>query len=162
MSVTDEMFDRGQAMRRRVLGDEHVDRSLRDASEFARPLQDLVTTYCWGATWGRPGLPPETRSLLNLVMLTAMDRQHELGLHIKGALNNGCTVDEIREALLQTAVYCGVPAAIEAFRTAEAVLGSAAGSAGPDGNGAGGSDGAAAPGVTTAGGEPASDSAGEA
>jgi 4-carboxymuconolactone decarboxylase len=123
MSSSDEMFDKGLVIRRRVLGDEYVDRSLRDASDFARPLQELVTAYCWGATWGRPGLPAKTRSLLNLAMLTALDRQRELGTHIRGALNNGCTIEEVQETLLHTAVYCGVPAAIEAFRTAESVLG---------------------------------------
>ncbi|HEY2263920.1 MAG TPA: carboxymuconolactone decarboxylase family protein [Streptosporangiaceae bacterium] len=143
MSVSDDLFGQGERIRRQVLGDEHVDRSLANASEFGRPLQELVTTFCWGATWGRPGLELKTRSLLNLAMLTALDRQTELAVHIKGALNNGCTVDEIRETLLQTAVYCGVPAAIEAFRTAERVLdtaaanGQAPGRAGPDGAGAG-------------------------
>jgi 4-carboxymuconolactone decarboxylase len=126
MSVSDDLFDQGERIRRQVLGDEHVDRSLANASEFGRPLQELVTTFCWGATWGRPGLELKTRSLLNLAMLTALDRQTELAVHIKGALNNGCTVEEIRETLLHTAVYCGVPAAIEAFRTAESVLGPAA------------------------------------
>jgi 4-carboxymuconolactone decarboxylase len=144
MSVSDDLFDQGERIRRQVLGDEHVDRSLANASEFGRPLQELVTTFCWGATWGRPGLELKTRSLLNLAMLTALDRQTELAVHIKGALNNGCTVDEIRETLLHTAVYCGVPAAIEAFRTAESVLGPAAanghapGRAGADGAGADG------------------------
>jgi 4-carboxymuconolactone decarboxylase len=126
MSSSNEMFDKGLVIRRRVLGDEYVDRSLRDASDFGRPLQELVTEYCWGATWGRPGLPAKTRSLLNLAMLTALDRQRELGTHIRGALNNGCTIEEIQETLLHTAVYCGVPAAIEAFRTAESVLGTVA------------------------------------
>jgi 4-carboxymuconolactone decarboxylase len=143
MSVPEQMFDEGLAMRRRVLGDEHVDRSLRGASEFGRPLQELVTAYCWGATWGRPGLTLKTRSLLNLAMLTALDRQVELGVHIRGALNNGCTIDEIRETLLHTAVYCGVPAAIEAFRTAEAVLdavAAASSEAGPTADGAAAAD----------------------
>jgi 4-carboxymuconolactone decarboxylase len=130
MTSSEQMFDEGLAMRRRVLGDQHVDRSLRDASEFGRPLQELVTAYCWGATWGRPGLTLKTRSLLNLAMLTALDRQAELGVHIRGALNNGCTLDEIRETLLQTAVYCGLPAALEAFRTAETVLDGVAASGG--------------------------------
>jgi len=121
-----ERLRQGMAVRREVLGDEHVDRSLASASEFGRPLQELVTAFCWGATWGRSGLELKTRSLLNLAMLTALDRQPELAVHIKGALNNGCTLDEIRETLLHTAVYCGVPAAIEAFRTAERVLGTAA------------------------------------
>jgi 4-carboxymuconolactone decarboxylase len=123
MTTTDDVFEKGEEMRRRVLGDGHVDRSLREATEFGRPLQELVTEYCWGAVWGRDGLALKTRSLLNLAMLTALNRQRELAVHVQGAITNGCTIEEIRETLLQTAVYCGVPAAIEAFRTAEAVLG---------------------------------------
>jgi 4-carboxymuconolactone decarboxylase len=116
------IFEQGVAMRRRVLGDAHVDRALAGASEFARPLQDLVTEYCWGAVWNRDGLDLATRSLLNLVMLTALNRLHEFGVHVRGAVNNGCSRDQIREALLQTAVYCGAPAALESFRVAERVL----------------------------------------
>jgi 4-carboxymuconolactone decarboxylase len=116
------LLDEGLEVRRDVLGAEHVDRSLEQASEFARPMQELVTEYCWGAVWARPGLDRKTRSLLNLAMLTALDRPHELKLHLRGALNNGVTPAEIQEVLLQTAVYCGVPAAMDAFRTAEAVL----------------------------------------
>ena len=118
----DSVFDRGVAMRRRVLGDAHVDRAMADASEFARPVQDLVTEFCWGAVWSRDGLDLRTRSLLNLVMLTALNRIHEFGVHVRGAVNNGCSRDQIREALLQTAVYCGAPAALESFRVAERVL----------------------------------------
>lgn len=110
-------------MRRQVLGPEHVERSLREASEFMRPLQEFVTEYCWGAVWTRPGLAPRTRSLINLGMLTALGKWHELGLHVRGAVHNGCSPDEIREVLLQAAIYCGVPAALEASRTAERVLG---------------------------------------
>jgi 4-carboxymuconolactone decarboxylase len=134
MTATDDVFEKGEEMRRRVLGDGHVDRSLREATDFGRPLQELVTEYCWGAVWGRDGLTLKTRSLLNLAMLTALDRQHELAIHVQGAITNGATIDEIRETLLQTAVYCGVPAAIEAFRTAEKVLGTrAAGNGAVDG-----------------------------
>ena len=116
------LFERGVAMRRRVLGDAHVDRAMAGASDFARPVQDLVTEYCWGAVWTRDGLDLPTRSLLNLVMLTALNRLHEFGVHVRGAVTNGCSRDQIREALLQTAVYCGAPAALESFRVAERVL----------------------------------------
>jgi 4-carboxymuconolactone decarboxylase len=115
-------LEAGLQTRREVLGAEHVDRSLAQASEFARPLQELVTEYCWGAVWARPGLERKTRSLLNLAMLTALNRRHELEIHVRGALTNGATQEEIRETLLQTAIYCGVPAAMDAVRTAEAVL----------------------------------------
>jgi 4-carboxymuconolactone decarboxylase len=118
----DSMYDRGISMRRRVLGDAHVERSMDNVSEFARPVQDLVTEYVWGRVWNREGLDLRTRSLLNLVMLTALNRMHELGVHVRGAVNNGCSRDQIREALLQTAVYCGAPAALESFRVAERVL----------------------------------------
>ena len=112
-------FEAGMQVRRDVLGAEHVERSMANASEFAMPMQELVTEFCWGRVWTRPGLDRRTRSLLNLGMLTALNRMHEFGVHVRGAVNNGCTVDEIREVLLQTAVYCGVPAALESFRVAE-------------------------------------------
>jgi 4-carboxymuconolactone decarboxylase len=115
-------FDEGLAVRREVLGAEYVDASLSRASEFSMPMQELVTEYCWGEIWTREALDRRTRSLVNLSMLTALNRLHELGAHVRGAINNGCTVDEIREVLLQTAIYCGVPAALESFRTAERVL----------------------------------------
>ncbi len=118
----DSVYDRGISMRRQVLGDAHVERSMANVSEFARPVQDLVTEYVWGTVWNRDGLDLRTRSLLNLVMLTALNRMHELGVHVRGAVNNGCSRDQIREALLQTAVYCGAPAALESFRVAERVL----------------------------------------
>lgn len=117
-----EMFERGLEMRRQVLGAEHVDRSMANVSDFSRPVQELVTEYCWGAIWTRPGLEPKTRSLLNLAMLAAMNRSHELGVHVRGAVTNGCSRTEIQETLLQTLVYCGAPAALEAFRVAERVL----------------------------------------
>lgn len=112
----------GMKARSEVLGREHVERSLAQASEFSRPMQELVTEYCWGAVWTRPGLDRRTRSLLNIGMLTALGRSHELGVHVRGALNNGVTPQELQEALLQAAIYCGVPAAMDAQRVTEAVL----------------------------------------
>jgi 4-carboxymuconolactone decarboxylase len=109
-------------IRREVLGAAHVERSMAAVSEFSRPVQDLVTEYCWGEVWNREGLDRRTRSLLNLAMLTALGRNHELGVHVRGAVTNGCTEAEIQETLLQTAVYCGVPAALESFRVADKVL----------------------------------------
>lgn len=117
-----ETLQEGLEIRRAVLGAEHVDRSLAQVSEFARPMQELVTEYCWGMVWGRDGLERKTRSLLNIVMLTVLNRSHELALHIRGALTNGATVAEIQETLLQTAIYAGVPAALESFRIADAIL----------------------------------------
>ncbi len=129
-------YERGVAMRRQVLGDEHVERSTASASEFSRPVQDLVTEYIWGSVWTREGLDLRTRSLLNLVMLTALGRMHEFGVHVRGAINNGCTPLQIREALIQAAVYCGAPAALESFRVAERVLAELSGDgAGPTGEG---------------------------
>jgi 4-carboxymuconolactone decarboxylase len=115
-------FDEGLEVRRAVLGAEHVDRSLEQASDFMRPMQELVTEFCWGAVWTRKGLDRRTRSLLNLGMLTALGKSQELGAHVRGALTNGCTETEIQEALLQAAVYCGVPAANRAFAIAQRVL----------------------------------------
>jgi 4-carboxymuconolactone decarboxylase len=123
MSETDDTnLERGLNTRREVLGAEHVDRSLARATDFSRPMQELVTEYCWGAVWSRPGLDRRTRSLLNIGMLTALGRSHELALHVRGAVTNGVTPEEIQEALLQAAIYCGVPAAMDAQRTAERVL----------------------------------------
>jgi 4-carboxymuconolactone decarboxylase len=116
--VNKELFDKGLQTRREVLGAEYVDAAIRNANDFNRPMQELVTQYCWGDVWNRPGLDRRTRSLLNLAMLTALNRPHELKLHVRGALNNGVTKDEIREVLLQAAIYCGVPAAIDGFRVA--------------------------------------------
>lgn len=118
----DQLWQQGLQIRKEVLGAEHVERSMAGVSEFARPVQDLVTRYCWGEVWNRPGLERRTRSLLNLVMLTALNRSHELAVHVRGAITNGCTEEEIQEALLQAAVYCGVPASLESFRVAERVL----------------------------------------
>ena len=116
--MSKEMYEKGLSVRREVLGADYVDNAIRSADDFNRPLQELVTEYCWGAVWGRPGLPRKTRSMLNLAMLTALGRPHELKLHVKGALKNGVTREEIMEVLLQTGIYCGVPAAVDAFRTA--------------------------------------------
>lgn len=116
------MYDKGMAVRRDVLGAEHVDRAMAAADAFDAPMQELVTEYCWGAVWGREGLPRKTRSMLNLAMLTALNREHEFKLHVRGALRNGVTREEISEILLQAAIYCGVPAAISAFRQAREVF----------------------------------------
>jgi 4-carboxymuconolactone decarboxylase len=113
-----DVFETGLKVRSEVLGAEYVDAAIKGADDFNRPFQEFITEYCWGAVWGRPGLPKKTRSMLNLAMLTALNRQTELKLHLRGALRNGVTKDEIAEVLLQTAIYCGVPAAVEAFRTA--------------------------------------------
>lgn len=121
-SVSDR-YKTGLAVRREVLGHEHVDASLARATRFSRPVQDLVTEYCWGAVWGRPGIERKMRSLINIAMLTALNRDHELAVHVRGAITNGASVQEIQEVLLQAAVYAGFPAALESFRIAERVLG---------------------------------------
>jgi 4-carboxymuconolactone decarboxylase len=113
------MFDKGLANRKAVLGAEHVERSLASADAFTQPIQELVTEYCWGAVWGRDDLPRKTRSIINLAMLTALNRPHELKVHVQGALRNGVPVEEIRGVLLQAAIYCGMPAALDAFRVAQ-------------------------------------------
>jgi 4-carboxymuconolactone decarboxylase len=118
----DPRLEQGERIRREVLGDAHVERSLAKAGEFSRPMQEFVTEHCWGAVWSRPGLARKERSLVNLGMLTALNRSHELRVHVRGAIRNGCTPEEIQEVLLQAAIYCGVPAAMEAFRVAEATL----------------------------------------
>jgi 4-carboxymuconolactone decarboxylase len=115
-------LDRGLQVRREVLGAEHVDRSFAAVSDFSRPVQEWVTEACWAGVWARPGLDRRTRSLLNLVMLTALNQSHELAVHVRGALRNGCTPTEIQEALLHAAPYCGAPAVLESFRVAERVL----------------------------------------
>jgi 4-carboxymuconolactone decarboxylase len=120
--VNDELFERGLAMRKRVLGDEYVAKALGSTDEFDEPLQRLITEYCWGAMWAREGLPPKTKSLLNLAILAAINRPHELAIHLRGALRNGVTREEIREVLLQVAIYCGMPAAVDGFRVARATF----------------------------------------
>jgi 4-carboxymuconolactone decarboxylase len=117
-----ELYDTGMAVRREVLGDAYVDRSLQSGTEFRKPMQDLVTEFCWGAVWSRDGLDRKTRSLVNLGMLTALNRSTELAAHVRGAVNNGATQEEIQEVLLQAAVYCGMPAGLESFRVAEKVF----------------------------------------
>ena len=115
-------YESGLAVRREVLGAEHVDRALATADEFNRPFQELITEYAWGAVWARPGLDRRTRSLLTLAMLTALNRPHELELHVRAALRNGVSREEIREVFLQAAIYAGVPAANESFRIARQVF----------------------------------------
>ena len=111
-------FDQGMAVRRSVLGAEYVDRSFANADDFSRPIQELSTEYCWGAIWSRNGLSRRDRSLLNIGMISALNRPHELKLHVKAALTNGVTREEIKEALLQVAVYCGIPAGLDSTRIA--------------------------------------------
>jgi 4-carboxymuconolactone decarboxylase len=120
--MPDSLFDKGLEVRKAVLGAEYVENSLKNADEFSKPLQELVTEYCWGAVWTREGLPRKTRSMLNLAMLATLNRPHELRLHLRGALRNGVTPDEIREILLQVGIYVGVPAAVDSFRIAREVL----------------------------------------
>ena len=113
-----ETYERGMDVRRAVLGAEHVDRSLGQVTEFSRPIQELVTEYCWGAVWGREGLKRSERSMLNLAMISILNRPHELKAHIRGALTNGVTRAQICEVFLQVAIYAGVPAAVDSFRIA--------------------------------------------
>ncbi|HEY0492188.1 MAG TPA: 4-carboxymuconolactone decarboxylase [Candidatus Dormibacteraeota bacterium] len=118
----DERRERGMKVRREVLGDEHVDHAQKSATPLTKDFQDLMTRYAWGEIWTRPGLDRRTRSCITVAMTIALNRPEELALHLRGALRNGVTVDELREVLLQTAVYCGVPAAHTAFRIAQEVL----------------------------------------
>lgn len=117
-----EVFDKGLGIRRSVLGAEYVDKSIQGVSDLTVDMQELVTQYCWGEIWGRPGLDRRTRSFLNLAMITALNRPHELKLHIRGAINNGLTRDEVKEVFLQTGIYCGVPAMIDSMRCAKEVF----------------------------------------
>lgn len=120
--MNSDKYTKGLKIRRAVLGATYVDKAIETADDFNRPMQELVTEYCWGTVWARDGLTRKTRSLLNLAMITALNRPHELKAHVLGALNNGCSKDEIMETFLQTAVYCGVPAAIDSFRIARTVF----------------------------------------
>jgi 4-carboxymuconolactone decarboxylase len=120
--VDKKRYEAGLAVRREVMGAAYVDEALAKADDLTRPLQDLITEYCWGEIWTRPGLPRRTRSLINVAMLTALNRPHEVRLHVRGALRNGCTREEIVEVLLQAAIYCGVPAAIDSVRIAREVF----------------------------------------
>ena len=117
-----ERYQQGMAVRRAVLGDAHVDRSLQNKNEFNEEFQDLITRYAWGEIWTRPGLPRHTRSCITLAMMVALNRGEELRMHLRAAFNNGVTREEIKEVLLQTAIYCGVPAANSAFHIAEEVF----------------------------------------
>jgi 4-carboxymuconolactone decarboxylase len=116
--VGEDRFEKGMKLRKQVLGADYVERSMAGADEFSLPMQELSTEYCWGYVWTRPGLALRDRSLINIAMISALNRPHELKLHVKAALNNGVTREEIREVLLQVAVYCGVPAGIDSTRIA--------------------------------------------
>jgi 4-carboxymuconolactone decarboxylase len=119
---TNKQFVEGLKVRKAVLGPDYVENALNAATEFSWPMQEFVTEYCWGTVWCRPGLNRKTRSIINLAMLTALNRPHEIEVHVKGALRNGLTPEEIAEIFLQAAVYCGVPAAVDSFRIAKKVL----------------------------------------
>jgi 4-carboxymuconolactone decarboxylase len=116
--MASELFERGLKTRKEVVGAEHTDKQLKEADAFNLPMQELVTEYCWGWLWNRPGLPRKTRSMLNLAMLAVLNRPNEFKSHVKGALRNGCTKEEISEVLLQAAVYGGVPAGMASFALA--------------------------------------------
>jgi 4-carboxymuconolactone decarboxylase len=120
--MNQDAFKKGLQTRREVLGADYVDASIKNADAFNMPMQELVTEYCWNEIWNRPGLDRKTRSIINLAMLTALNRPHELKLHVRGAINNGVTKEEISEIFLQSAIYCGVPAAIDSFRGAKEVF----------------------------------------
>ena len=117
-----ELFNKGLEIRREVLGAAHVNRSLDAADDFTAPVQRLVTEYCWGEIWGRPGLPREMRSVINLAMLSALNRPHEVRLHVRGAINNGLSRETIQEIILQVAIYCGVPAALDSMKVCAEVF----------------------------------------
>ncbi len=117
-----EQLERGLKIRREVLGDEYVDRAMSNVDDFNRDFQDIVNDYCWGGTWGRGVLSKQQRSILNLGMLAALGRSHEFGLHFRGAVNNGLSEEELKEVLIQIAVYCGIPAGVESFRIARRIL----------------------------------------
>jgi 4-carboxymuconolactone decarboxylase len=118
----DDLFTRGLALRRQVLGPDYVDRSMAAANDFMMAFQRITTEWCWGYAWSRDTLDLKTRSMLNLAMLTALNRAAEIKLHVRGAVNNGVTADEIREVLLHATIYCGIPAGLDAFKAANEVL----------------------------------------
>lgn len=120
--MASELYDKGMKLRREVLGDDYVDRALAGVDDFTREFQQMVTEHAWGGIWARPGLAKKQRSLINLAMLAALNRPEEFELHFRGALNNGCTLEELKETLLQIAVYCGMPAGVGAFRIARKIL----------------------------------------
>ncbi|NYT26083.1 4-carboxymuconolactone decarboxylase [Alcaligenaceae bacterium] len=117
-----DLYEQGLKIRREVVGDAYVDKALNDADSFSLPMQELVTKYCWGDVWARSGLERRDRSLVNLGMIAALNRPDELQAHIRGAINNGVTKDEIREVLLQVAIYCGMPAGLGSFKAARQVF----------------------------------------
>lgn len=117
-----DLFEKGVSVRREVLGDAHVDRSLAGVNDLTAPLQKMVTEYCWGDLWQRPGLTRQQRSMINIGMMIAMNRPHELRVHLRGALRNGVTEQELVEIVLQTAIYCGAPAALDGMRAATEVI----------------------------------------
>ena len=120
--MASKLYERGLEMRKKVLGAAHVEKSMAAADQYTQPLQDLVNEFAWGAVWTRPGLEPRIRSMLSVTMLTALNRSNELRTHLRGALNNGATREELVEVLLHAAVYCGFPAAVEGFRIAQEVF----------------------------------------
>lgn len=120
--MNDDLYERGLEIRKAVIGKEFVDKALAAADDFNMPMQRLTTEYCWGAVWGREGLPHKVRSMINLAMLSALNRPTEFKTHVGGALRNGVTKDEIREVLMQVAIYCGIPAGVEAFRLAREAI----------------------------------------
>ena len=117
-----KMHDKGLEVRKAVLGEAYVNNALKNVDEFNKPFQDLLNEYCWGSVWGRDELPRKTRSMLNIAMIAILNRQHEFRAHLKGALTNGVTRDEIREILMQVAIYAGMPAAVDSFRLAREVF----------------------------------------
>jgi len=120
--TTDELFEKGLALRRQVLGADYVDRSISSANDFMLAFQRITTEWCWGYAWSRDGLDLKTRSMLNLAMLTALNRTAEIKLHVRGAINNGLTPEDIKEILLHATVYCGIPAGLDAFKAANEVM----------------------------------------
>lgn len=120
--MSESKYETGLKIRREVLGDKYVDASLKAAEGFGEPIQELVTKYCWGEVWSRDGLDRRTRSLINIAMLTALNRPHEIRIHAIGALNNGCSKDELMEVALQCAIYCGVPACIDTLNIVRSVI----------------------------------------
>jgi len=119
--MDEALRESGEAVRRKVLGDDYVDRAIGGADSFSAPFQDVLNEYCWGAVWTDGGLDLKQRSLLNLGMLAALNRMHEFGIHFRGAIRNGLTEEELRAALVQIAVYCGIPAGVDAFRVARSI-----------------------------------------
>jgi 4-carboxymuconolactone decarboxylase len=119
--MSNELYEKGLAMRKAILGPDHVERAMSEADDFSMPLQEMLTTFCWGWLWNRPGLEPKQRILINLAVLAAVNRPEAKG-YVKVALRNGCTKEEVRETLLQVAVYCGMPAGVDAFKAAKEAI----------------------------------------